>query len=120
MIAQWYTVGRSAAHSAYMPGGGASAMSAPPTPKPALRSELPAALWVACAAALLGSLQYGWAIAILNTSLVPVLDAFQSDDEGVVRARGQKAGQGGGGRQVAGFWAGALSRTYGCLSDQKG
>ncbi|GBF90824.1 plastidic glucose transporter [Raphidocelis subcapitata] len=46
--------------------------------------ELPAALWVACLAALLGSLQYGYAIGVLNTSLSAVLDSLDTDDDSLL------------------------------------
>ncbi|KAI8471190.1 MAG: general substrate transporter [Monoraphidium minutum] len=48
------------------------------------RADLPAALWVACAGALLGSLQYGYAVGVLNTSLTAVLDDLDTDADGLL------------------------------------
>lgn len=50
----------------------------------AMHDEYPAALWIACVGALLGSLQYGYAIGVLNTSLTAVLDDLDTDDDSLL------------------------------------
>jgi MFS family permease len=50
----------------------------------AMHGDYPAALWIACVGALLGSLQYGYAIGVLNTSLTAVLDDLDTDADSLL------------------------------------
>ncbi|KIZ00412.1 hypothetical protein MNEG_7552 [Monoraphidium neglectum] len=49
-----------------------------------MHGDYPAALWIACVGALLGSLQYGYAIGVLNTSLTAVLDDLDTDADSLL------------------------------------